>query len=339
MLFKGKYGPLLIAEIGGNHEGDFNKAIEQTQLAISSGADAIKFQLYTGDTLVSSVAGAARNAHFKKFELSREQHIELANMVRSAGLIYTASVWDIDMMEWIDPYIPFYKIGSGDLTAYPVLKATAARGKPIILSTGLSTEAEVLAAVNYIQSIDKRYSLPENLALLQCTSMYPITSGDAHLNVMARLKQLTGLTVGYSNHVVGSLALEVAVAMGAEILEFHFTDTREGKQFRDHQLSLTAAEVQILIERIKQIRLLQGNSIKVPLPIELENNHLETFRRAVYPLVDIPSGTVITCDMITTLRPNEGIDARMFEEVCGKKTLVDIKKHQPLSWSFFNSES
>lgn len=336
MFFSGKYGPLLIAEIGGNHEGDFNKAVEQTQLAISSGADAIKFQLYTGDTLVSSVAGASRNAHFKKFELSREQHIVLANMVQSAGLMYTASVWDTHMMEWIDPYIPFYKIGSGDLTAYPILKATALRGKPIILSTGLSTEEEVLDAVKYIQSIDHRYASPDYLALLQCTSMYPINAADAHLNVMARLKQLTGLTVGYSNHVVGSFALEVAVAMGADILEFHFTDAREGRQFRDHQLSLTAYEVQMLIERIKEIRLLQGASAKAPLPIELENNHVETFRRAVYPLVDIPAGTIVSSDMITILRPNVGIDARMYDEVCGKKTLVDLKKHQPLSWSFFN---
>jgi N-acetylneuraminate synthase/N,N'-diacetyllegionaminate synthase len=336
MLFSGKYGPLLIAEIGGNHEGDFDKALEQTRLAIQSGADVIKFQLYTGDTLVSAVAGLDRNAHFKKFELTREQHITLAQMVQEAGVMYTASVWDIAMMDWIDPYIPFYKIGSGDLTAYPVLKATAERGKPIILSTGLSSEQDVLEAVSYIQSIDERYCSPSNLALLQCTSMYPITPADAHLHVMAKLKALTGLTVGYSNHVEGSLALEVATAMGAEILEFHFTDSREGKQFRDHKLSLTVLEVQQLIERIQAIRMLQGSSIKSALPIEIENNHVETFRRAVYPLKDIPKGTVITANMLTTLRPNVGIDARLFEQVCGKTSLVDLIKHQPLMWTYFD---
>jgi N-acetylneuraminate synthase/N,N'-diacetyllegionaminate synthase len=250
--------------------------------------------------------------------------------------MYTASVWDIAMMDWIDPYIPFYKIGSGDLTAYPVLKATAERGKPIILSTGLSSEQEVLEAVSYIQSIDERYCSPSNLALLQCTSMYPITPADAHLHVMAKLKALTGLTVGYSNHVEGSLALEVATAMGAEILEFHFTDSREGKQFRDHKLSLTVLEVQQLIERIQAIRMLQGSSIKSALPIEIENNHVETFRRAVYPLKDIPKGTVITANMLTTLRPNVGIDARLFEQVCGKTSLVDLIKHQPLMWTYFD---
>lgn len=336
MLFTGKYGPLLIAEIGGNHEGDFNKALEQTRLAIQSGADVIKFQLYTGDTLVSAVAGPDRNAHFKKFELTQEQHITLAKMVNDAGLMYTASVWDIDMMDWIDPYIPFYKIGSGDLTAYPILKATAQRGKPIILSTGLSSEQEVLEAVAYIQSVDERYCSPSNLALLQCTSMYPILPNDAHLRVMAKLKALTGLTIGYSNHVEGSLALEVATAMGAEILEFHFTDSREGKQFRDHKLSLTMEEVQQLIKRIQAIRLLQGSSEKSALPIEIENNHVETFRRAVYPLVDIPKGTVVTASMLTTLRPNTGIDARLFDRVCGKTSLLDLKKHQPLMWTYFD---
>jgi N-acetylneuraminate synthase/N,N'-diacetyllegionaminate synthase len=335
MVFKGKYGPLLIAEIGGNHEGDFEKAKAQTQLAIASGADVIKFQLYTGETLVSRLESADRHAHFKRFELSREQHIYLANMVQAAGLMYTASVWDLEMMAWIDSYIPFYKIGSGDLTAYPILKATAERGKPIVLSTGLSTEEEVLEAVAYIQSVDARYTSPSYLALLQCTSMYPIAASDAHLNVMGRLKALTGLTVGYSNHVEGSLALEVAAAMGASILEFHFTDTREGKQFRDHKLSLTCLEVQQLIQRIQQIVALQGGAIKQVLPIEAEQGHEISFRRAVYPRCDIAAGTVLRSEHLTVLRPNRGIDARDYDKICGLTTTEPLKKHQKLDWSMF----
>ena len=124
--------PLLIAEIGGNHEGNFQYAKALTQLAIDSGADAIKFQIYTGDTLVSSVESPSRNKHFKKFELTQDQHIELAKMVRDAGRMYSASVWDVDVLDWINPYISFYKIGSGDLTAYPVLKAIAQKRKPIV---------------------------------------------------------------------------------------------------------------------------------------------------------------------------------------------------------------
>ena len=337
MNFYGRYGPLLIAEIGGNHEGDFDKALEQTRLAIQSGADVVKFQLYTGETLVSSVESPDRHAHFKRFELSKEQHLHLARMVTDAGLKYTASVWDIHMMDWIDPYIPFYKIGSGDLTAYPVLEAIAKRGKPIILSTGLSTESEVLESVALIQQINPIYKNPNQLALLQCTSMYPIAPSDAHLNVMLRLKELTGLTVGYSNHVEGSYALEIATAMGASILEFHFTERREGKQFRDHKLSLTCDDVQALIEKIKLITALQGKSQKEVLPIEIDHQHPISFRRAIYPIMDIPAGTVLTEDMLTVLRPNVGIDAREFSSVLGKQTKVTLKKHQALSWKFLGS--
>lgn len=337
MFFSGKYGPLLIAEIGGNHEGNFEKALEQTQLAIQSGADVVKFQLYTGETLVSSVESPDRHAHFKRFELSKEQHIQLAQMVMAAGLMYTASVWDIEMLDWIDPYIPFYKVGSGDVTAYPVLEAIAKRGKPIVLSTGLSTESDILESVQFIQQVNSIYKDPNYLALLQCTSMYPIAPSDAHLNVMYRLKELTGLTVGYSNHVEGSYALEIAAAMGASILEFHFTESREGKQFRDHKLSLTCKEVQALIEKIKLIRLLQGNNRKDVLPLEIDNQHPVSFRRAVYPVIDIPSGTILTESMLTVLRPNVGIDAREFSQVLGKKTKVALKKHQALSWDFFTS--
>ena len=154
-MFKTKlHSPLFIAEIGGNHEGDFQYAKRLTELAIESGADAIKFQIYTGDTLVSSHESPDRNRHFKKFELSQQQHIALAEMVRNAGRMYVASVWDVSAMDWIDPYLSFYKIGSGDLTAYPILKATAKKKKPILISTGLATEKEVIGTVNYLQNLD-----------------------------------------------------------------------------------------------------------------------------------------------------------------------------------------
>lgn len=334
-LLEGKHGPLLIAEIGGNHEGDFEYAKELCRLAISTDVDMVKFQIYTGDSLVSREESPTRNQHFKKFELSREQHIELAEMVQAAGLMYTASVWDLSAMDWIDPYIPIYKIGSGDLTAYPVLRETAALGKPMIISTGLATEKEVVEAVEFIQSCNAEYKKPEMLAVLQCTSMYPIQPGDAHLSVMQRYRELTGLTVGYSDHTEGSKALQYAVAMGAEVLEFHFTDTREGKSFRDHKVSLTPDEVKDLIREIKLIREYQGNPEKKPTQIELDNGHELSFRRAVYPNQTLTAGTVITEDMLTVLRPNHGIDARRYDEVIGKRLKVDVKEHQKLEWDLF----
>ncbi|RMF04627.1 MAG: N-acetylneuraminate synthase [Bacteroidetes bacterium] len=330
--FKGKHGPLLIAEIGGNHEGNFAYAKKLTQLAIDCDVDFIKFQIYTGDRLVSRVENPARNAHFKKFELSREQHRELAQMVQAAGIHYTSSVWDLDAMDWIDKYIPVYKIGSGDLTAYPILAATAQRNKPMIISTGLATEEEVVAAVEYVQQVNPIYRQKEMLAVLQCTSMYPIPASEANLSVMQRYRELTGLTIGYSDHTIGSKALAYAVAMGAEILEFHFTDTRENQTFRDHLVSLTPDEVKELIAEIQLIKTLQGSATKQPTPSELATDHVTSFRRAVYPVRDIAAGEVLTADVLTVLRPLHGIDAREYEKVVGKTAKVDLKAQQQLNW-------
>lgn len=330
----GKNGPLLIAEIGGNHEGDFEYAKKLTQLAIEANVDFIKYQLYSGDTLVSKLESPQRNKHFKKFELSKEQYIELAEICDDNNVGFMASVWDPEYVEWIDKYMPIYKIGSGDLTAYPMLKKFAKLQKPIIVSTGLSTFKEVEDAVNYIQSQDELYKNPEYLSVLQCTSMYPIPFSDANLNVMLEFGNKIGLPIGYSDHTEGSYALEIAVAMGAQILEFHFTDSRENKEFRDHKVSLTRGEVLQLIGKIKLINELKGDKEKRPLPIE--GDHPTTFRRAVYPIKDLKKGTVITENDITVLRPNHGIDAREYDNLLGKKLKVDVKKHQKLTWELFD---
>ncbi len=326
----------MIAEIGGNHEGNFEYAKHLTQLAIDTDVDMVKFQIYTGDSLVSRMESPTRNAHFKKFELSKEQHLELAKMVTDAGLRYTSSVWDLTAIDWLDPYIPVYKIGSGDLTAYPVLRDTAKLGKPLIISTGLSTEDEVLEAIRFIQSVNPAYKAPEMLAVLQCTSMYPINAEDAHLNVMHTFKDKTGLTVGYSDHTEGSKALYYAVAMGAEVLEFHFTDSREGKVFRDHKVSLTPSEVKELIEEIALIKRLKGNAVKAPTQIELDNGHELSFRRAVYPSADLKAGTRLSAENLTVLRPNHGIDARDFDKLVGKVLTRDVVAHQKLEWSMLS---
>jgi N,N'-diacetyllegionaminate synthase len=332
--FTGKYGPLLIAEIGGNHEGNFEYAKRLTQLAIDTNVDYVKFQIYSGDTLVSIVESPDRNKHFKKFELTKEQHIELAQMVLDAGIFYTSSVWDLKAMDWIDEYISLYKIGSGDLTAYPVLRETALKGKPMIISTGLSYEKEVLDAIAFIQSVNPIYNRKEMLAVLQCTSMYPINPCDANLSVMKRLKDITGLTIGYSDHTEGSQALKYAVAMGAEVLEFHFTDSREGKQFRDHKVSLTPHEIKELIEEIELIKQFQGSNIKTPVKIEEDNGHIQSFRRAVYPSKDIKKGEIFTHENLTLLRPVKGIDALEYDNLIGKKAMKDFKFHEKLNWDF-----
>lgn len=330
--WKGKHGPLLIAEIGGNHEGSFDYAKQLTQLAIDAKVDFIKYQIYTGDTLVSKVESPQRNKHFKKFELTKEQYIELAEMCIEGGAKFMASVWDVDALDWINDYMPIYKIGSGDMTAYPLLEKIAIKGKPIILSTGLSSLSEVLDAVTFIQSINEIYKDSNQLSILQCTSMYPIPYSAAHLSVMQSYKDITGLAVGYSDHTEGFKALEVAVSMGAKILEFHFTDSREGKSFRDHKVSLMKSEVLELIQSIQDIEGLQGENIKVPLAVE--GDHPRTFRRAVYPVKDLKAGHQLTEKDLIYLRPNHGIDARYYREVIGKTLKVDVAEHQKLDWSY-----
>lgn len=329
--FDGPHGPWLVAEIGGNHEGDFDAAVRLADLALEAGADAVKFQVYFGDTLVSSVASPDRNAHFKRFELAPRQHLALAERVRKAGRGYVASVWDIDAFDWITPVLSACKIGSGDLTAPPFLRAAAQTGKPLMLSTGLADLAEVAAAVDGIRAANPAYHDREQLAVLQCTTMYPIAAADAHLAVMRAFADL-GVTVGYSDHTLGTKALEVAAAMGAEVLEFHFTDQKHGRTFRDHQLSLDGADLRNVIQALDDIRTLRGKPQKQPLPIEVTNDHPRAFRRAVYPARDIAAGEVLDAGNLCVLRPNQGIDARDYDRVLGRRARRPLQRHEPLDW-------
>jgi N-acetylneuraminate synthase/N,N'-diacetyllegionaminate synthase len=306
-----------------------------TQLAIESDSDFIKFQIYSGNTLVNPIESPDRHKHFKKFELSRAQYIELAKMITSAGKRFMASIWDIEMIEWVDDYNPIYKIGSGDLLAWPLLKYVAQRGKPIILSTGLSTEEEVIATVEYLRECNSLYNDSNYLSVLQCTSMYPIPKSAANLQVMLRLNKLTGTTMGYSDHTEGANALKVAVAMGAQVLEYHFTDDREGKVFRDHKVSLTRNEVLELIEDIKVINILKGDEEKKPVAIEIDNGHIESFRRAIYPAKDLPQGHVVSSEDLVILRPSHGLSSRFFDDVLGKTTTRSLKAHEKLSIECF----
>jgi N-acetylneuraminate synthase/N,N'-diacetyllegionaminate synthase len=330
--WQGKHGPYLIAEIGGNHEGDFDYAKKLTRLACASGVDAVKFQIYTGDTLVNKLESPERNAHFKRFQLSKEEYVALAQLCQSNGVTFTASVWDLNAFVWIDQYVPFYKVGSGDLTALPMLRKITSLGKPIILSTGLATLPEVKESVNYIQALDYRYKKPEYLALLQCASMYPIPDEDTNLRVMELFRHEFGLTVGYSDHTEGTIAVETAIAMGAEIVEMHFTDTREGKSFRDHQVSFTCDEIKTLIQGTKKIRVIQGQTIKAPTKSEIDAGHMNSFRRAVYPIKNLEKGTILTEEDLTILRPNHGIDAKDYDKLLGKVLKRDIKAYEVMYW-------
>ena len=322
----------VIAEIGGNHEGDFEYAKRLLQLASESGADAVKFQIYTADTLVNRLESAERYQHFKRFELTYEQYIELADMAKELGIMFMASIWNREALEILNPYISIHKIGSGDFNAYEMVDATVRTGKPIIMSCGLATIEEIEDVIKYIESLDASYIMDKKLCLLQCTSMYPIPDCEANLNAMLLIRERTGLPVGYSDHTVGACACEIAVAMGTQVIEKHFTDQREGKTFRDQQVSMTRDEMRAFVAKIKKIKELQGAYDKRVMPSEIESGHLVSFRRAVYPRRDLRAGTVLRREDIISLRPNVGIDSRDYFKVLGKRLKVDKKAYERLSW-------
>lgn len=326
--------PILIAEIGGNHQGDFEKACELTKMAIESGAQAIKFQIYYADTLVSQRESEDRHKHFKKFELTHSQHLELAKMVKESGRMYSASIWDEESISVFAEHLDFIKIGSGDLTAYNLLKKFAELSKPIIISTGLSNLEEIIACVQFLRSCNDYYTKKESLTLLQCTSMYPISLSDVNLNVLKQYESLNCL-IGYSDHTKGIDALQQAVSAGVDVLEFHFTDDKTNDSFRDHQVSLDLNDVWSLKEYIRKVNVILGIGDKHPLQIEISSEHVRTFRRSIYLRRDVPKGAVFTEDDLITLRPNNGICASKYFDIIGKVSQKNLLKGDLLTLNDF----
>lgn len=327
-----------IAEIGGNHEGNYETAKSMCNLAIQSGADAVKFQLYYGNTLVNRLTGGDRHKHFKKFELTKDQHIELAKMTIDAGRLYMASVWDEEMLTWIDPYIKIHKVGSGDLTHYKMLKLLVQTKKPIILSTGLSDLDEIKSAVNFISYLDKTYITEKKLCLLHCTAVYPTPYKEANLLSINTLMQNFQLPIGYSDHTEGDNALSMSYCLGAEVIEKHFTDTRDGKEFRDHKVSLTCKEVKSFLMYTQSISDLLGSSEKKMTKKEIETGHYVSFRRGLYANKDLIKGDVLTEVNVIAMRPFEGISASKYYDILGKKLKYDVKYLSPIHEQYLCDE-
>ena len=174
------------------------------------------------------------------------------------------------------------------------------------------------------------------LALLQCTSSYPLPESDVNLRVMETLKDKFNVTVGYSDHTTDTCAAEVAVAMGAEIVELHFTDNKHRSSFRDHQVSFTIDGIKSLIGKIKRIKKLQGSSVKNPTELEINSGHVNSFRRGIYASHDIPKGKIISKNDLIVLRPNHGLDARLLKKIIGKKIKKDLNHYDSFNEDMFN---
>ena len=319
-----------IAEIGGNHEGSFEAAIRLTELAAECSIDAIKFQVYSGDTLVNKRIDPDRNAHFRKFELSTEQYLELAELCNSLGIDFLASVWNEDLFDTFVPLMPFIKIGSGDATSFSLIEKLMSYNKPIIISTGLCNLEEVDEIVSFIDSVDKSFRSSGLLCLMQCTSMYPIPDSEANLSVIDTYKRRYAGPVGYSDHTVGSRALEIALCRGVDVIEYHFTDKREGRAFRDHKVSLLPEEVVALNQFEETLSVILGDSNKKPTESEHKSGHIDSFRRSLYAKHKIVKGSIITANDLMALRPAVDNSARLYNLVIGSTALTDIEALEPV---------
>ena len=309
-----------IAEIGGNHEGSYEKALELTYKAIETNVDAIKYQIYTGDTLVNKLEDKERNEHFKRFELSKKEYLDLASKCKKANIDFIASVWDPRKLNEFIPMMPYIKIGSGDMTSLHMIERLIHYEKPLIISTGLSTYDEIEKVVAYIRKKSSYHRAKESIILLQCTAMYPIPDDQTNLAVINRLSKKFDCLSGYSDHTTGIDALKIACGLGSSIIEFHFTDDKENTSFRDHQVSLTCDDVKELHEYIDRIDTLMGSDNKVATEIEKETGHVRSFRRSIYASRLIEKGQRINNEDIISLRPCVDESSMKYENIVGSIT-------------------
>ncbi|QDS96355.1 N,N'-diacetyllegionaminic acid synthase [Roseimaritima multifibrata] len=329
--------PYVIAEIGGNHEGDMDFARKLLLDAAEAGADAVKFQAYSPDKIVNKLQDPERHQHFGKFTLSLEQYRELAEMCVEVEVDFMASVWDMGAFRFLDPLIAVHKIGSGDLTNYRLLKPMAETGKPICIATAMADMEEVLAAVAFVRDVNPAIVESGGLCVMHCVAMYG-DPRDEYANLAAIDALAAALppqvVVGYSDHTLGNVAVKVAVERGARVIETHFTDDNS-RDFRDHHFAHTKEELNDFVVYLRRRQEMLGRAVKVPV-FEVEtSDRIAEFRRAVYLRRDCLAGTVVSEDLLTTLRPLRGISASEYFKVVGKVASRDLVAYEPLDWGDF----
>ena len=307
----------VIAEIGNNHEGNIDLAAELIGRAAESGADAVKFQTYNTETLISP-NDIDRFNRMKKFEFSKEAFTKLSNQAKDLGIGFISTPFDLQSVTFLNGIVDAIKIASGDNT-FPQLIATGARTeKPLIMSTGLASIEEVHDAVNEIKASRLSIGSDLDLALLHCVSSYPTLPEDANLAAITALKtSFPDCFIGYSDHTIGIEVAVAAVAVGACLIEKHFTIDNNYSEFRDHQLSATPDTLRQMVEKIRDISAWMGTG-----RIELagcESEGASSFRRSAYAARDIHNGNKITKSDILWLRPGDGIPPKHEDRAIGRK--------------------
>jgi N,N'-diacetyllegionaminate synthase len=335
----------IIAEAGVNHNGSEELALQLVDAAARTGADAVKFQTFTADALVTRGTAKAtyqeantgagdQHSMLKQLELPRAAYARLHARAAEHAIEFISTPFDAaaaDMLVGLG--MRRLKIPSGELTNFPLLEHLAAMGLPTILSTGMATLEEVQEAVAVFQKARRRCGFetaPEALTLLHCTSNYPAALDEVNLRAMHTLRAATGLTVGYSDHTQGTLTAVAAVAAGAVVVEKHFT-LDSSLPGPDHRASLEPAMFAEMVRQIRDVEAMLGSGEKTPCPTELPIRAL--VRRSVTLMRALKAGTPITTEDVVLLRPGTGISPKNLSKVIGKRVARDLPAHTTLQWA------
>ncbi|KRB57282.1 N-acetylneuraminate synthase [Flavobacterium sp. Root186] len=332
---------IIIAEAGVNHNGDINIAKKLIDAAVDAGVDYVKFQTFKADSLVSKSAKKAeyqsvnindgddsQYTMLKNLELSHENHLELMSYCREKNINFFSTAFDVEGINYLNKLgLNFFKIPSGEITNYPYLKAIALCGKPVILSTGMCSEIEIKQALDVLVKFGLK---KEKISILHCNTEYPTPMEDVNLKAMLTIGKNFGVPIGYSDHTLGIEVPIAAVAMGAKIIEKHFTldKTLPGP---DHVASLEPHELKEMVKGIRNIELaISGDGEKIASKSETKN--IAIARKSIFINKDLKEGHIITDDDIITLRPGDGISPMEWENVIGKKLTTNKNEFDKLSF-------
>lgn len=330
----------IIAEAGSNHDRDLAQARRLVEVAAESGADAVKFQTFTSDRIVAETPtrakyldsilppGKTMSELFRELELPHEWHAELKSHAESCGIDFVSTPFDHEAVDLLDGLgVKVFKVATYELWHLPLIRDIASRGKPIICSTGMADIGEVQLAVDAVRSTGN-----EQLILLHCVVNYPPPFAELNLRAIETMRRAFGVPVGWSDHTPGWLAPVVATALGAAVIEKHFTTdrTRSGP---DHRFALEPAELTAMVRAIRDAQDALGDGVKRMAPAEADL--YVTARRSLFAARAIEPGTVLTADDVAILRPGTGLEVRDVDHVIGRTARRRIERHEPLAWEMF----
>ena len=319
----------IIAEAGVNHDGSLDRARRLVDKAARAGADAVKFQTFQADRIASPAAPKAdyqlrhtdasesQLEMLRRLELSSEDHVALFSLCQRSGIQFLSTPFDEGSADFLDELgVAAFKIGSGEITNTPLLMHVARKCKPVILSTGMSHLSEVDLAVNAVRSAGN-----DQLVLLHCVSSYPADPAEANLRAMHTMAQAFKTPVGYSDHTLGTEIAIAAVAMGARVVEKHFTLDR-GSPGPDHRASLEPDELAALVRGIRSVEAAMGHGRKEPAASEADTARVA--RKSLVAAEDIPAGARLTEELIAIKRPGSGLPPAMRDQLIGRVALKRI---------------